>query len=113
MFNKLLLTVILVILIWGGLLSDKAVSGLLESRLSNLESNVYRLESQISRIETQINRSGSSLPNIPNNLPSQPPMRRLSQSERDKMFDRLATLVIELKQDVKQLQKRVSQLEMN
>ncbi|MGB3656112.1 MAG: hypothetical protein WBA41_33530, partial [Rivularia sp. (in: cyanobacteria)] len=95
-----------------GLLSDTAFSGLLESRFNNLESQFYRLESQVNRIETQLNRVASS-PQIPNNpLPQRSP-RRLSQQQRDKMFDRLATLLIELKQDVKELQKRVSQLEMN
>ncbi|MBE9214754.1 hypothetical protein IQ247_19120 [Plectonema cf. radiosum LEGE 06105] len=113
MFNlaKLLSVIILVIIIWGGLFTDIAVSGLLESRLNNLESRFYRLESQVNRIEMQGNR-GSSSPKIPNtSLPSQRSGRRLSQSERDKMFDRLSTLVIELRQDVNQLQKRVSQLE--
>lgn len=112
MFKKLLLTTLLLILIWGGLLSDTAYSGLLESRLNNLEFDFYRLESQVNRIETQLNRAGVSQPKIPNNpLPSQRRSRRLSQRERDKMFDRLATLVIESKQDIKELQKRVSQLE--
>ncbi len=112
MFKKLLLTTLLLILIWGGLLSDTAYSGLLESRFNNLESNFYRLESQVNRIETQLNRAGASQPKIPNNpLPSQRSPRILSQGERDKMFDRLATLVIELKQDIKDLLLRVSQLE--
>ena len=111
MFKKLLLTTLLLILIWGGLLSDTAFSGLLESRLNNLESDFYRLESQVNRIETQLNRVGASQLKIPNNSPPFQRPRRLSQQQRDKMFDRLATLVIELKQDIKELQKRVSQLE--
>ena len=112
MFKKLLLTTVLVIIIWGGLLSDTASSGLLESRLNNLEFDFNRLESQVNRIETQLNRVGTSQPKIPNNSPpSQRRPRRLSQQQRDKMFDRLATLVIESKQDIKELQKRVSQLE--
>ncbi len=112
MFKKLLLVILLVIFIWGGLLSDTAYCGLLESRLNNLEYDFYRLESQVNRIETQLNRAGVSQPRIPNNpLPSQRRPRKLSQQEREKMFDRLATLVIELKQDIKGLQKRVSQLE--
>ncbi len=111
MFKKLLLTILLLILIWGGLLSDAAYSSLLESRLNNLESDFYRLESQVNRIETQLNRVGASQPKIPNNSPPSQRPRRLSQRERDKMFDRLATLVIESKQDIKELQKRVSQLE--
>lgn len=101
-------------MIWGVLLFDEAFAGLLESRLNNLEFDFYRLESQVNRIETQLNRVGYSSPKIPNNPPSsQRRSRRLSPQERDKMFDRLATLVIELKQDIKDLQKRVSQLENN
>ena len=112
MFKKLLSITFLVIVIWGSLLSGKAYSGLFESRLNNLESDFYRLESQVNRIETQLNRvsaSGQKIPNQP--LSSQSRRRRLSQRERDKMFDRLATLVIELKQDIQELQKRVYQLE--
>lgn len=112
MFTKLLSITFLVIILWGTLLSETAFSGLVESRLNNLEFEVYRLESQVNRIETQLNRVGFSSPKIPSNPPpSQRRSRRLSQQQRDKMFDRLATLVIELKQDIKDLQKRVSQLE--
>lgn len=112
MFKKLLSITFLAIILWVSLFSDIAFSGLLESRINNLESRFYRLESQINRIETQLNRTGVSKLKIPNNSSlSQGRPRRLSQSERDKMFDRLATLVIETKQDVKDLQKRVSQLE--
>ncbi|MBF2015901.1 MAG: hypothetical protein IGS23_12005 [Rivularia sp. T60_A2020_040] len=110
-FTKLLFIGFLVIIVWGGLLSDQAVSGLLESRLNNLESKFYRLESQVNRLETQINGGSSSVKKPNNSLPSQRASRRLSQPERDKMFDRLSTLVIELKEDVKKLEKRVSQLE--
>ncbi|MDY6896792.1 MAG: hypothetical protein SWZ49_01770 [Cyanobacteriota bacterium] len=88
-----------------------AFSGLVESRINNLEYRFYRLESQINRIEAELNRAGVSKLKIPNNPSSQRRSRRLSYSERDKMFDRLATLVIESKQDIKDLQKRVSQLE--
>jgi len=112
MFKKLLSITFLVIILWASLLSDTAFSGLLESRLNNLESRFYSLESQINRMETQLNRAGVSKLKVPNNPSlSQRAPRRLSQSERDKMFDRLATLVIETKQDIKDLQKRVSQLE--
>ena len=112
MFKKFLYITFLVLILWVSLLSDTAFSGLLESRLNNLESRFYSLESQINRIETQLNRAGVSKLKVPNNPSlSQRRPRRLSQSERDKMFDRLATLVIETKQDIKDLQKRVSQLE--
>ena len=114
MFKKLFSITFLIFCIWGILLSDTAFSGLIESRVNNLEYDFYRLESQLNRIEMQLNRFSSSSRRIPNNsAPSQRLPRRLSQRERDKMFDRLATIVIELKQDIKDLQKRVSQLENN
>lgn len=101
-------------MIWGSLLSETAVSGLIESRLNNLEFDFNRLESQVNRIETQLNRGSYSSPKTPNNPPSSPRRsRRVSVKEREKMFDRLATLVIEIKDDIKDLQKRVSQLEKN
>ena len=112
MFKKLLSITFLAIILWASLLSGTAFSGLLESRLNNLESRFYSLESQINLIETQLNRASVSKLKVPNNPSlSQRVPRSLSQSERDKMFDRLATLVIETKQDIKDLQKRVSQLE--
>jgi len=104
MFKKLLSITVLVILIWGSLLWGKAFSGLVESRFNSLESDFFRLESRVNRIENQLNRAGFSQPRIPNNPRlSQRRHRRLSQGQRDKMFDRLATLVIELKQDIKEL----------
>ena len=112
MLKKLLSITFLAIILWSSLLSDTAFSGLVESRINNLESRFYRLESQINRIEMQLNRAGVSKLKVPNNTPpSQYRSRILSESERDKMFDRLATLAIELRQDIKDLQKRVSQLE--
>ena len=112
MLKKIFLITSLVIFLWSILLSDRALSGLVESRLNNLEYDFYRLESQVNRIESQLSRIGSPSPKTPNNPTlSQRNSRRVSPRERDKMFDRLATLVIELKQDIKDLQKRIEQLE--
>lgn len=111
MFKKLLSITFLAAIIWASSLSSMAFSGLAESRINNLESRFYRLESQINRIEAELNRADVSKLKIPNNPSSQRRPTRLSYLGRDKMFDRLATLVIESKQDIKDLQKRVSQLE--
>ncbi len=64
------------------------------------------LEAQVSRLESAIARSGSPNPrSTPNpaapNLPTSP----------DPMFDRLATLVIEIKDDLHDLERRVARLE--
>ena len=112
MLKKIFAITFLAIIIWGSLLSEIAASGLLKSRLRNLEFDFNRLESQVNRIERQLNRGNYSSPKTPNNAPSSPRRsRRVSPQEREEMFDRLATLVIEIKDDIKDLQKRVSQLE--
>jgi outer membrane murein-binding lipoprotein Lpp len=104
--------VVLVIIIWGGFFSQTASSQQVESRLSNLEADFNRLESQLNRIEVQLNQGRPSA-RTPNTITPQPPgsRRNMTQQERDRMFDRLATLIIELRQDVNKLQARVSKLE--
>jgi uncharacterized protein YlxW (UPF0749 family) len=104
--------VVLVIIIWGELLSQTASPQQVESRLSNLEADFSRLESQLNRIEVQLNqcRPSARTPNIITPQPSGS-RRNMTQQERDRMFDRLATLVIELRQDVNNLQARISKLE--
>lgn len=114
--NKIWLTglaVLLIIITWGGLFTHPAISQQVESRLNNLESDFNRLESRLNQIESLLNRTSPSSPNTPS-IPPQSPLNRrrnISQSERDKMFERLATLVIETRQDLNKLQARVSKLE--
>ena len=77
--------------------SDTAV----RSELTSLRNRVSRLEGEIRRL------SGGSRP-----LPA-PPIREEGEAigASDPMFARLATLVIELKEDIRELQKRVTVLE--
>lgn len=83
-------------------------------RLSQLETEVRGLRSQIRHLESQLNQrdrptSTASIPSLPRSpLPSDP---ELSQPEPDLMFDQLATLVIETRQDMLRLQDQVTQLE--
>ncbi|PSF31159.1 hypothetical protein C7H19_23150 [Aphanothece hegewaldii CCALA 016] len=86
--------------------SDTAV----RSELTSLRNRVSRLESQIGRIGT-----GSRSPS-PSSTPRQsssPPRVVNGQliGESDPMFERLATLVIEIREDVRNLDKRVKTLE--
>ncbi|GFE68284.1 hypothetical protein [Chroococcus sp. FPU101] len=86
--------------------SDTAV----RSELSSLSSRVSRLESQIGRLG-----SGSRSPS-PSYTPRQPstsPRVVNGQliGESDPMFERLSTLVIEIREDVRKLDKRVKTLE--
>jgi hypothetical protein len=77
--------------------SDTAV----RSELTSLRNRVSRLEGEIRRL------SGGSRPQ------TAPPVREGGEAigASDPMFARLATLVIELKEDIRELQKRVSVLE--
>jgi len=111
-----IIAVVLIILTWSGSFSSKALSQQVESRLSNLEVDVNSLESRLNQIETQLGQLRFSLgkPDIP--VPTLRPsqgtsIRTISPQERDRMFDRLATLVIEIKDDIKSLDARVTKLE--
>jgi chromosome segregation ATPase len=106
--GKLALILFFITIIWGGLFTYPATSQQLESRLNNLEFDFNRLESRLNQIELQIHQTSSKLPNIRRQSSQR---GSVSPQERDKMFDRLATLVIELKQQVQALEKRVKKLE--
>ena len=79
----------------------------LEFRINMLESEISELRGQISRIEYQA--SGRIRPDSPSTAaPNSVNPRRLSG---DPMFNNLATLVIEVKQDVKKIEERLSKVE--
>ncbi|MEW6493216.1 MAG: hypothetical protein AB1589_12035 [Cyanobacteriota bacterium] len=89
----------------------------LESRIARLETENFQLRSQMNRIESQLAQlSGRGLPQQPSSnrqtpqIPSGTNRRQLLPAERDKMFDRLATLVIELKERVQTLEAQVAAL---
>lgn len=104
-----LLLVLLVLLCWvGWSLPGRSQTGTglqLESRVDRLESELSRLRSRLNQLET---RSGGvrPTPTIPSGAPS--PLNELTLEEQ---FDNLATLAIELKQDLRQLEARVADLE--
>ncbi len=112
----MLLTLILIVILWGGWFAKSASSQLNESRFANLEAQFYRLEGRLNQVEAQLGRIASSgSASVPRQTISTPQSQRrgrnLSTQERDKMFDRLATLVIEVREQVNSLQSRVSKLE--
>lgn len=113
MVKKLLFAGVVVIILWSGILSNTASSQQVDFRVNNLESDLRRVELRLNQIELLL-RQNTQIPSsrIPE-TPSKPQIsrRKLSQSERDKMFDRLSTLFVELKQQVNDLGKRVNQLE--
>lgn len=93
------------------------VSTGLESRLARLESENLQLRSQISRIESQLNQFQGRTPSRPNlSTPVRPPTSptvpyrgSTSALSSDPMFQRLATLVIELKERIQALEAQIAQ----
>lgn len=82
------------------------------SELMSLRARVDRLESEINRFSQSFSRSNqSNRPTIspPRNSPAIVNDRAIGRS--DPMFERLANLVIELKEDVRDLQKRITNVE--
>lgn len=100
-----------------GILSSRTLaqsSSALESRVSRLESDNFQVRSQLSRLESQLGqlsgRSPSQTPTPSRSAPQVPPRATRQVSSSDPMFDRLATLVIELKERVQALEAQVAQL---
>lgn len=117
-FKSIIITVLVLFWILSGLRGFEVNS--VEASDTQLEFRVRQLESQLSRLESQVNRlnitpsSGNTIIQVEpeeveeNTIESQ---GRQSWISGDPMFDRLATLVIELKQDIQDLQQRVQELE--
>ena len=111
MFRKWLFVGALISVLWLGLLSTPASSQQIESRINNLEADFNRVLSRLNQIEGQINqRQPVSSPRTTITVPSGS-RRNVSQPQREQMFDRLAILVVELKQQVNKLEARVGKLE--
>lgn len=92
-------------------------SGLLESRIARIEAENFQLRSQLSRIESQLSTlSGRPLLSPQKPSPNSPAPQVSSRTNRrqmsssDPMFERLATLVIELKERVQSLESQVAKL---
>ena len=113
-FKKIVLsclTLLLVIVAWTWLISTPA-SSQTQSQINALEVDLNGIESRLNRIEAQLNQLGRfAPPTPPTPRPSRSNLGRNTPLSRDQMFDRLATLVIELKQQVNKLETRVSKLE--
>lgn len=115
MAKKLFFTVLtgIIILILGiSIFSHPAISQQVDFRVNNLESDVRRLEIKLNQIELLINKNLQIPSSRINQTPQKPTAQRnLSQVEKDKMFNRLSTLFVELKQQVNGLTNRVVKLE--
>ncbi len=82
-------------------------------RIARVESENTRLRARVSQLEAQVNRISRSTGGMTAPLPTPLPPVALDDSDwvGDPMFDRLATLVIETRQDVFVLQDRLTELE--
>jgi ribosome-associated translation inhibitor RaiA len=111
MFRKWLFVGTLISVLWLGFLLTPASSQQIDSRINNLEADFNRVLSRLNQIEGQINqRQPVSSPRTTITVPSGS-RRNVSQTQREQMFDRLAILVVELKQQVNKLEARVGKLE--
>ncbi|MEL6383184.1 MAG: hypothetical protein AAFQ89_12185 [Cyanobacteria bacterium J06626_18] len=107
--RRLFITGLLALLCWVSLtLAGRAQVGdiRLESRVSRLESRVSRVQSQLTQLSTRITGTEQAIPDA--DVPISPFPDDPTPEEQ---FDNLATLAIELKLQVRELEERVSQLE--
>lgn len=80
------------------------------SRNPNLSFDLSRLESRVDRLEAQLPQPRKGA-NAARPVPAPAPRLGQPVPSKDPMFDRLATLVIELKEQVSQVEARLSKLE--
>ena len=110
--NLVMLCIVLIsIIAWSWLSSHPASS---QSSLQyNSEFDIRRIESRINRIESQLNqRGGAGSIRVPStSVPSYNSGRTRQRLSSDPMFDRLATLAIELRERMDKLEARISKLE--
>ncbi len=86
------------------------------ARLSRLESEFFMVRSQINSLESQVSRLNNRLDFAQIRQPPEPaiislPQREIVESPNKQQFERLATLLIELKEQINTLETRFSQLE--
>jgi len=110
MLRRLLITGVCVIIVWSCILLNSALPQQVDFRVNNLESDVRSLQLRLQQLELIVNKN-NQLPSV-NNPQITPNLRQnLSQSQQEKMFKNLATLVVELNQKINKLTIRVNQLE--
>jgi len=106
----LCIALLMITLAWGILASAPASSQ--ESRVNALEVDIRGIQSRLNRLESQLNRVGGTSPRLPNVPPPSSSAGQYRQRlSSDPMFDRLATLAIELRERIDRIDARVSKLE--
>ncbi|MCT7949749.1 hypothetical protein NG798_08110 [Ancylothrix sp. C2] len=108
----LIITTLIFLLLWQQRQPAIAQPGV-DSRVSRLESEIASLRGQVSQLQSQVYRlsnradPGGTAPRVEAPEPQYSPPNYISKS----MFDRLATLVIELKERMDTIEQRVRVLE--
>ncbi|HEY9762256.1 MAG TPA: hypothetical protein V6D07_06995 [Trichocoleus sp.] len=105
--SKWLVLAILLVAVLIALVPQPATAQV-ESRVSQLEFELRQVRSQLSQIEARLSQPGQTAP-----IPVRPatPPRTATNPSLETQFDNLATLAIELKQQVRALETRVARLE--
>ena len=108
--NIILVILITLAIILGGnnLTLAQGSATQLEYRMSRLEAQVSQLIGQINSLQYQT--SGTTVIQVKPDPTNPAPELRNPLISGDPMFDRLATLVIETKQDVQELQQQMAEL---
>jgi outer membrane murein-binding lipoprotein Lpp len=110
MLRRWLVTGVCVLVVWSGVLLNSASPQQVDFRVNNLESDVRSLQLRLQQLELMVSKN-NQLP-AANNPQVSPNLRQnSSQSQQEKMFKNLATLVVELNQKINKLTIRVNQLE--
>lgn len=107
--------------------SPRAIAPVLAQSDLSLKSDIISLRARISRLEQEVNRLRSSVvspsPRPPKpKQPTPPPAQRptiinppvvdgRAIGKSDPLYERLATLLIELKEDVRELDRRLTEIE--
>ncbi|MGK7895830.1 MAG: hypothetical protein AB4372_20010 [Xenococcus sp. (in: cyanobacteria)] len=115
-YKKILSVIVLTILISLMIISTNSIPVASQS-LTSINAELSSLRSRVNRLESEIRRIGRPS-NLPNNRPANPPSNTPPTDidgnligRSDPLFERFATLLIELKEDVKDLNKRLIEVE--
>lgn len=115
-YTKILSVIVLTILISLMIISTTRIPVASQS-LTNINAELSSLRSRVNRLESEIRRIGrpSNLPNTrPTNPPGNTPPANIDGNlvgRSDPLFERFATLLIELKEDVRDLNTRLTEIE--
>lgn len=110
-WQRITLSILIIGCVWGFVLASPGRADIrLESRVNSLEYQLRLVQSELSRLFSTV-RSQPIQPSAAAPPVTPDPSGSGAYLSLDQQFDNLATLVIELKEDVRALQERVAALE--